>query len=203
MASNVIVNWEAINKKLYSSSSFQAKALPVVKNKFRKHFTPKKAALLEEFNSNLITQEIAAGSTSSNLSHLLGNRGNLFSYIGFDEGERPITRLRNLLNKIEFSEPKLILSKRVWEFKILIPNKEQVAAVTQVEWMGGAGWVDELEKGMTNLGHYWYNRNGINFGDSRSRTGIQMDAEIYPGAGVVKSKYLSAMLANFRRSLRD
>jgi hypothetical protein len=42
-----------------------------------------KARLLQDLNNHPVTKEIESGETASNVSGTLGGKGNLFSFIGF------------------------------------------------------------------------------------------------------------------------
>ena len=74
---------ELINKKsgAFLKNSFEAKVLS--------SFEKVKSEMIEEFLDHKVTQEIIAGPTADNISGTLGGYGNLFSYIGFNEGDEP------------------------------------------------------------------------------------------------------------------
>jgi len=57
--------------------------------------------LLKSFEKHPVTAEIAGGASASNLSGTLGGTGNLFTYIGFSSGDKPLSILRILLEKYE------------------------------------------------------------------------------------------------------
>ena len=56
-------------------------------------------AMLLEFNSHPVTKEIEAGPRAQNISGTLGGAGNLFSFIGFDDGDNPIAPVRRILEQ--------------------------------------------------------------------------------------------------------
>ena len=53
--------------------------------------------ILELFNNHPITKEIDSGNQATNLSNTLGGVGNLFTYIGFEEGSKPTDIIRKYL----------------------------------------------------------------------------------------------------------
>ena len=57
--------------------------------------------LLKSFEKHPVTAEIQGGAGASNLSDTLGGTGNLFTYIGFSVGAKPLAILRILLEKYE------------------------------------------------------------------------------------------------------
>ena len=54
-------------------------------------FERAKDEMIKDFLSLKVTQEIAGGPGALNMSGTLGGYGNLFSFIGFDMGDNPMT----------------------------------------------------------------------------------------------------------------
>ena len=70
-----------------------------VKKIINMEFQMIKKELISDFNRHPVTVEIEAGPRASNTSGTLGGYGNLFSYIGFNESDRPTDAIRNQLSK--------------------------------------------------------------------------------------------------------
>ena len=70
-----------------------------------KAFEKIKREMILEFMNHPVTREILGGPNASNESGTLDGYGNLFSFIGFNEGEDPIEIILDLLNdsKIQYS----------------------------------------------------------------------------------------------------
>jgi hypothetical protein len=63
----------------------------IVQDRFNKI----KNELIQEFLNHPVTQEIKAGPNTTNISGTLNGKGNLFSFIGFYEGDDPIQDILN------------------------------------------------------------------------------------------------------------
>ena len=99
-------------------------------------FENAKRAMLNQFDRSLITQEIESGPKAANISGTLDGYGNLFSFIGFYESDNPIEKLRNLLNEGTTFKP-TIYRKGAWYFRVTLPDKGSINAVTDMPWEHG------------------------------------------------------------------
>ena len=68
----------------------------------KKEFDRIKKQMIDEFDAHPITQEIEMGINAPNLSNTLNGITNLYSFIGFDSGSKPIDPIRQLLEKSTF-----------------------------------------------------------------------------------------------------
>ena len=155
---------------------------------------------LRDFRSHPVTEEIQEGPSASNKSGTIIGGGNLFSFIGFDNAANPIRPVLFLLDRISLSKtrPRITKTKnRVYlGYKVNIPTNEELAAVSRMPWEPGS-WLFKIEKGMSGLGYYLYQRKNIRA--SRSGTGIQVDGKIRQGM-FKRTSYISGLLARFRRN---
>ncbi|MDB4314545.1 hypothetical protein N9955_00800 [bacterium] len=155
--------------------------------------------MLKAFESHPVTMEIKAGPRSSNLSGLLGGQGNLFSFIGFDVGSNPTDPIsQELRKKIRFTIQRRSNNGK-YSVKMLIPSKEELESVAPIPWLSGRSWIDGIEKGLAGLGSYLYSSSGIP--NSRSGTGIQSGKTVRSGVSLKGSKYVSAILNDFKKRL--
>ena len=82
-------------RKLKNDANFTKQVRASLTNSFVKVYEK----FLQDFNSHPVTKEIEAGPNSSNISGTLGGTGNLFTYIGFSSGSKPIEPLRKTLEE--------------------------------------------------------------------------------------------------------
>lgn len=154
--------------------------------------------MIEEFQNHPVTREISAGENASNSSGLLGGYGNLFSFIGFDQGSDPIGSLDSIFKrKIDF------ILKRTNDrggFSIIInyPSQQLLEANAQVKWLGGRSWIDGIERGLSGLDSFLYMDAGIK--NSRSGSGIQSKNKIR-SVTQNKTPYVSEILNKFKNRL--
>ena len=89
------INLKGLRKELSAKAfpALKAAAIPRIERKFKQET----ARLLDAFENHEITKEIEAGPGASNSSGTLGGYGNLFTFIGFDRGQDPISPIRSLL----------------------------------------------------------------------------------------------------------
>lgn len=155
---------------------------------------------LVEFNSHPVTSEIEAGPRSENLSGTLGGYGNLFSYIGFNQGSDPIDTLRDFLIKTPrvFKSSKFVKrsSSVEFTFRMQIPTLDQMEALAPSPYEGRS-WLRGVERGISGLGYYLHSRSGQLSG-SRSGYGLQADNRLR--AMTFKPiRYMSSILTKFRK----
>ena len=147
-----------------------------------------KKEMIADFLRLPVTREILAGSTSSNISGTLGGYGNLFTFIGFNEGDRPISPIVQLLSQTNYRVTRFDQNGSV-KLTIDMPGRQDIFAVTPLPWASGISWSERIEKGMSGLGMY-LNTSSKN---SRSGRGIQADNKIRTGK-FNNTSYVSAFL---------
>jgi len=181
---------------------FKDKVTPRIEKQLKKE-TQK---LLEAFESHPITKEIEGGPSASNISSTLGGYGNLFTFIGFDNGSDPISPIRSLLAKsikiVSLRKKRNVLALRL---KFSVPTRGEIEAVTPSTWSTDS-WVEAVERGMSGLGRYLYSSDKNRFRTSRSGGGIEAAGEIRGAsssrATPYMSKILSEMLSDIEASLK-
>lgn len=157
------------------------------------------AELIKDFNSHVVTREIEGGPNSSNTSGTLGGYGNLFSFIGFDNGQKPTQHIRSLLSQKIFFKVRTISSGR-FKITVMVPSKEEVFAITPLPWASGSSWAEGIEKGISNLGLYLYRPTGVS--GSSSGTGIQIKSS-KKSVTFSNTSYMSSIFKNFKKSLQN
>lgn len=159
-----------------------------------KEFELIKNNFIKNFNNHKVTREIEAGPDSKNISGTLGGYGNLFSYIGFSKGEKPIEPIRALLKGIQINS---ININKLGQSKTFIsyPNSEDIFAITPLPWADSRSWAEGIERGLPGLG-YFLNKDNM----GRSGAGIQVKNKIKQ-AKFQNVKYISSLVNEFEKDI--
>jgi hypothetical protein len=171
--------------------------------------------LIKEFEEHNYSREIASAEHSSNSSKSLGGRGNLFSFIGFVQGETPvewvILDLKENIGIRKFAEK---ISQRgnviTYTFPVNMPTiKELDERHPMPEW-SSMGWLTAVRKGITGFRSYIYWKS-FNPEVSRSTTGLQAkkggkkggsSSNLRSGDYIKPSRYLPEMLDDFKKKFK-
>lgn len=156
-----------------------------------------KREYLNNINNHPVSQELMAGPDSENISRTLDGEGNLYTFIGFNQGEKPIEDLTDLIDKntrIEKGEFK----DGVFNFRVSSPSLEELQTFTPMPFEGGNSWLKSIEKGISGFSNYLY---GLMFASSRSGRGIQSQNKVRK-ASYKPVKYFSLLYKDFIQSFR-
>jgi hypothetical protein len=187
---------QLLKKRLTNSKSLQNLAYGAAIKKSERL----KKELVEEFDQHPVTKELEQG--TSGTSSLLGGRGNLFGFLGFNEGQNPIQILRTQIkSSIKITNPKGRVKKLtdtsfIYSFDISVPSDSQVYKVTPLQW-STKSWVKGVEKGITNYANTLFRPSK----NSRSGIAIQSERKI----GFIKFRptpYITDMLSQLRKELK-
>jgi hypothetical protein len=100
-----------MNSNFKLSSSLRKKVTQTIFQKKNKQLLDKansiKRLMIDEFKNHLITKEINNGARSANISGTLSGYGNLFSFIGFEDGQDPILPILTLIESIDINSNKV------------------------------------------------------------------------------------------------
>lgn len=154
---------------------------------------------MNDFEEHPVTRELRAGSNGSNITGTL-TQGNLFGFIGFEEGYDPIKNIEKLLDNIEIIIKRRQMGKTgfIWTYIITAPSSRDLYSATPMPWAKGSSWLQELEgRGIPNLGQYMHKK--IN--SSRSGAGFQNTNR--PEGGRVRISYIKSLLSKFETNLNS
>lgn len=152
-----------------------------------------KEELINAFNGHAVTEEIEGGPKASNTSNTLGGVGNLFSFIGFESGDRPTQPIRMALDGIALTS--IVVSRDgSSRSHIIYPTADDIFRMTPMPWAEGRSWAQGIEQGMPGLGKYLRKDSG------RSGGGIQTDNQIR-GGGFSNTSYISSMIRDFEKKI--
>ena len=166
-----------------------------VNSVIRDNFDEIKNDILAQFNTHPVTLELEGGINSSNISGTLSGVTNLYSFIGFENGEKPTEPIREMLHKSSFAI-KNISATDVITINFDIPSAESIFKVTPMPWAEGRSWAKGIETGISGLGYYLkINKN------SRSGLGIQSQKQVR-SARFNNTKYISALINDFNVKIK-
>tara|TARA_Y100000310_G_scaffold116286_1_gene114959 strand:+ start:465 stop:1070 length:606 start_codon:yes stop_codon:yes gene_type:complete len=165
-----------------------------VKEAIEKKVKSAQQTLLKSFEKHPVTREIEGGTSASNLSGTLGGIGNLFTYIGFGSGDRPLTILRALLEKYEI---RYHYAKAHTTINITVPTTVELFKATPMPWATGRSWAKGIETGISGLGQYLYQDSA----HSRSGGAVQVKGRLRAGK-FSNTSYLSSLLKNYYKEIK-
>ena len=163
-----------------------------VKRVIQQEFIKIKEEMLVEFDTHKVTQEIEEGVDATNISKTLGY-GNLFTFIGFNSGDKPIPPIREMLNSARIGYIK-ISRDGTSDTSIYYPTADEIFLITPSPWAEGRSWAKGIESGMSGLGRYLQTEGG------RSGGGLQVDNKVR-GGGFRNTPYISSIIKNFEKKI--
>lgn len=185
-----------INKKLIQKEIFNNRDVKkMVREIVQKEVEKEKVLFQQDFETHPVTQELDGGENASNISGTLGGYGNLFSFLGFNQGANPTAAVKFLIQKITLDR-NIQATGNGFRVKVNVPSKDEFGAVSRLPWEGGRSWLLDIERGISGLGAYLYG----SFASSRSGTGIQSKYN-YSNKRFRNVKYFSGMYTKFLRRL--
>ncbi len=162
-----------------------------------------KQDLIKNFNNHEVTQEIEEGPGADNSSGtIIGAAGNLFTFIGFHDGDNPTSPIKEYLRDkgLVYKTSKFVKASSregVYEFRVNAPTLKDVEGLAPLPWESGRSWVRGIERGISGIGHYMY-QQGVS--GSRSGAGIQIKGTL--GSSFKRVKYMSVLLNNYVTNLK-
>jgi len=168
------------------------------------YFQPAVIKMQETFEKHPVTREIEGGTEERNISKTL--RGgdateNLYSFIGFNQGDQPTQVIRDSLDPNNENGPKIkyIRGSQIdnfsFQFKVTEPNLENIYKETPIPWAPGLSWAKRIEQGIPGAKKFLAKE-----GYGRSEGGIQVKVEVAK-AEFKPTKYLSKIIEVFRSKL--
>ena len=196
------VDYGAIAKEFENYVSSDPYIRGIVDDMAQTFFQRCKSVMLKEFDQNAITQELKEGPEAENISNTLnGQKGNLYSFLGFYFGKDPTEELRHLLDKDTLMR-KATRVGTTFYYRVYYPDKEDIVSASRMDWGSGTSWAYAVENGDfggdAHLSHYIYNT----WGAGRSSAGIQTKG-VYSENDFEPKPYISAILENFIKRMNE
>jgi hypothetical protein len=189
--------FRGVAKKVSGLAAFKKKSFQLAGKKLAKE----KDSLLKDFDRHPVTLELKGGPNASNISRSLpGGYGNLFSFIGFDQGESPTEVVRDALETVKMQgrgRKGHSGDKAFYSFRVKYPTLEQVKTVTPMPWEAGLSWLARIEKGISGFGYYM----NTAWSPGRSGKGAQVDNKIRSG-GYSPVSYYSGIINRFKKGMK-
>lgn len=154
-----------------------------------------KIKLINDFQSHPVTREISQGPNAKNTSLTLGGTGNLFSYIGFEYGDKPLKPILEKLNSITMSA---IVTSRNGDSRAVVfyPSAKDIFDVTPLPWAEGRSWAKSIETGLAGFGYYLHKESDV----SRSTMAIQTETQVRSGR-FKNVPYISSLIKEFENGI--
>lgn len=202
MAFAISLNSKQIKDKIESAAYF--KVLSIAKKKAEQAAKEKKVEFLQRFVEHPITQELLDPSENYGVD---GQNGNLFSFLGFDSGSKPVEDLYKYFEKNIKLQEKYTYDKsnKTFKFTVTYPNIDEIKEFTDLGkystennengWGEGRSWAISIERGIPGLAYYKFSTDQkVLGGDSRSGFGLQRHNQIHVGAAYKPKRYISELL---------
>ncbi len=188
-------------KKAASEAINNASTRKIVLEEATMKFEIAKQQMIEEFENHPVTREIEDGPEAGNSSNTLGGYGNLYSFIGFEEGAKPTTVIKDYLEKSTQLKSQLVFKRGedggTYHLKFTAPSATELEEATPSPW-DAKSWVRGIERGISGLGYYIY---GTFSEKSRSGSALQAETKLR-NFGYKPVKYMSNIINNFLSRLR-
>ena len=191
------LNKNKIAEALAKSPKMDALITKKVHSMVNQYVQNSQAQMINEYENHAVTKEIESGPDASNISNTLGGVGNLFSYIGFEEGSNPTEIVKKILeDSVEVvNRPEVSVKGKDLKinFPVSAPTIQEIESMTPMPFEGGRSWTRGVEKGISGFSNYIFRKFIKN---SRSSTGIQSESQVRSG-NFKPSPYLSLILKKF------
>lgn len=190
------INFKVLDE--YMQEPSRKAAQPIAIDIAENRFSSAKKTFLSDFLSHPVSEELERGPKDDG-----GNLpvGNLFGFLGFDEGEDPVGDLYRFLDEeIQLNNnPKYDKIRSRFSFDVAIPSKDEIKDVTPMPWGTSKSWAFGIEAGIQGLNHYIFSQNR-DLG--RSTGGIQSKSitTLAPG-GYKGQRYISDLLNTLKKNL--
>ena len=187
------------NKDIVEISSQLAKEniyTNYVYNKIKDEVEKIKEEIIQEFEEHPISKEIEGGITAYNTSNTLNGITNLYSFIGFEAGDKPLDPIRVELQKIKLKYN--VNRKGDLIFTIDFPSAKDIFNVTPMPWATGRSWAQGIENGISGLGYYIKQVK-----NSRSGLGVQTKNQIRSGVRFRNTKYISELIKKYNKKIEN
>jgi hypothetical protein len=154
---DVKINRSLLTRELVATPRNKKASMRIVKDAVEDIINEARVDFLVELENHPVSKEISAGPKASNTTGSLGY-GNLYTFIGFKAGTRPIEYLKSFFLKKSGVTKVTLQSASRGRFIVdtNIPSKAEIYGdkETHLRWEPGRSWLDGIEKGISGLGQY-------------------------------------------------
>ena len=182
----------AILKQLNKQTEYVSYADKIISDNFDKI----KAEILADFDNHPVTVEIEGGIQASNSSKTLDNITNLYSFIGFENGDNPTYVIREILKRSSFR--KVVQNNSIINYVFDIPTAKQIFLATPLPWETGRSWAKGIEEGISGLGYYVKQVK-----NSRSGLGVQSENKVRSNVRFKNTPYISNLINKYNKKIQE
>lgn len=182
----------AILRQLNKQPEYTSYADKAISDQFDKL----KTEMLADFDNHPITVEIEGGIDASNSSRTLNGITNLYSFIGFENGDRPTEVIRQMLKQSAFR--KIVQNNSIITYIFEIPTAKQIFLATPLPWETGRSWAKGIEEGISGLGYYVKQVK-----NSRSGLGVQSENKVRDGVRFKNIAYISNLINKYNKKIQE
>lgn len=204
----VFINKIQIMKKLHRQGNAKIKA--ALRDKVAPIYEQAREELFEEIDNHVVSRELNDGPNAANISNTLGGpanekSGNLFSYLGFEEGRSPVAEIKeSIYTRMRGPTFKKTGSAHNPNYLITIkrPTVEAIEGDDSMRVDGGytgRSWVSMIEDGYDNATSYYFKR-GKEFKQSKSGPAYQIKRQLNEKS-FKAHPYLTKIIENFDRKI--
>lgn len=193
------INMKGLRKEVGKKAfpAFKAAVVPRIEKALQRETLQ----LLADFDDHEITKEIEGGPGARNSSGTLGGYGNLFTFIGFNRGQDPISPIRSLLAKsIKVVSVRKQRNELALQLKFTVPTEDEIASVAPLPWASGS-WTEAIERGISGVGRYLYSQDKGRFTTSRSGQAIEASLEVRGSGSSTPTAYITEILAKMLKDI--
>lgn len=189
------VNPQDLNEILRQLNQ-QSEYTSYVEKAISEEFEKIKIEMISEFDQHPITIEIEGGINAENISKTLSNITNLYSFIGFESGDKPTEVIREMLKKSSYK--KTIGKNSIINYSFEIPTAQQIFTATPLPWETGRSWAKGIEEGISGLGYYIKQVK-----NSRSGLGVQSQNQVRKGVRFNNTQYISSLIKKYNKKIKE
>ena len=189
------VNPQDLNEILRQLNQ-QSEYTSYVEKAISEEFEKIKIEMISEFDQHPITIEIEGGINAENISKTLSNITNLYSFIGFESGDKPTEAIREMLKKSSYK--KIIGKNSIINYSFEIPTAQQIFTATPLPWETGRSWAKGIEEGISGLGYYIKQVK-----NSRSGLGVQSQNQVRKGVRFNNTQYISSLIKKYNKKIKE
>ena len=183
-----------VRRAISSNKQYQAELKKLIKEQFEE----RKNELINQFEQHPVTAEIS-NEESANISNTLGGYGNLFGFLGFDQGSDPITPIKDVLkNTTKVTNISIKSSTDNVLLRYSVPDLDDFDTAAKLRW-DATNWVKGIERGISGFQNFMAKSAG------ESGQGIQIKGKVKPFAGGANrfrnTKYMKSLINKFKSSI--
>jgi len=187
---------KANNQRSVMMAGLTRRVRPRLRKIARLNFESAKIWFLNAVENHHVSQDILSHAESPLLNY---SQGTLFGFLGFNQGDDPISKLLQVLDsKITYQEAAMLPKNSLYSVIVKFPSKSDlIGAGVVTPWDSSRPWVSAIEDGISGL-PYYLNKS---WGGSKSGEGFQVKRGAVRSSEFTGISYLTPLISQFRKRL--